>query len=811
MNQYNGDPLYGPSEEGSHSFSIQDYISTVLRGKWIILGSLAVFVLGMIIYTIASKTIYESSSLVLLNIRDLGTSYSITEGTRNPVDNKIANELGQLRSRTMAEAVARKILAVPYLDDLRQELAPVVKAKNPGKDSSRILGGVTQVSSRIQKAMDFTPERESDVIRITAASTDPREAAMLANTYAEVYQSFGISSGRSRVKSRREFLQDQLIAKRRTLDSCENVLKAYMESSGVVSLDAQATRVTSQLSQLEASRDAIDIDLEGLQKTLTTYQERLPEQEKEFVRVMKQANDPYIKQIQEQLANLQIQRDLLANPNNTGVSKEVYAERMKGIEQQINNLQKKLDDRTVSYLQQTPEGMTGAAQSDPAGYLVQAKQKIFDTQMQIQALEAKKTALGNVIRQYENDFGDIPRKSIELAKLQRTRLSAEKLYLLVEERYNDAAIGEKSDFGYIDIIDRAVVSGSPVAPNLLFNLLLGVFLGLGVGGVSVFLLEYLDVRINTPEDLKRRNYHLLSFVGRMDGEGINGTLPLTLTGLAAWAGRIRDRTARKESPAPPAPVQRRKVLYNGKEYDQTLVSLLEPFSPAAEAYRRLRSRLEFALSEDGTRKVVVTSPNPGEGKTTTVANLGFAFAQAERRALIVDSDLRRPAVHTTFGFDLSPGLSEVLTGKVTAQHAIHKNILPGLDVLCAGHLQMRDPEILGSKHMAKFLKDLNQAYDWVLIDASPVLAVSDAATLSAMVDGAVVVVAGGETRIVALERATEYLAGAGGKIVGIVLNKFNAREAYGGFYGSDRYGYYNSAYGNMRPSNGEEKQVKEGA
>jgi tyrosine-protein kinase Etk/Wzc len=811
MNQFNGDPLYAASEEGSHSFSIQDYISTVLRGKWIILGSLGVFVLGMIIFTIASKTSYESTSLVLLNIRELGTSYSITEATRNPIDNKIANELGQLRSRTMAEAVARKMLQEPYLDDQRHDLAPVVQAKNPGKDSSRILSGVAQVAFRIQKAMDFNPERESDVIRITAASADPREAAVLANSYAEVYQSYGISSGKSRVKSRREFLQDQLIAKRRTLDSCENVLKSYMESSGVVSLDAQATRVTTQLSQLEASRDAIDIDLESLQKTLTTYQERLPEQEKEFVRVMKQANDPYIKLIQEQLANLQIQRDVLANPNNTGVSKEVYAERQKSIEQGIANLQKKLDDRTMSYLQALPAGETGAAQADPAGYLVQAKQKIFETQMQIQALQAKKAALGNVIRQYENDFGGIPRKSIELAKLQRTRLSAEKLYLIVEERYNDAAIGEKSDFGYIDIIDRAVVSTSPVSPNLLFNLLVGVFLGLGVGGVTVFVQEYLDVRINTPEDLKRRGYHLLSFVGKMGGPENNGSLPFRLSGFKGRADKLGPVSGKGESAPSSAPAPHSKTTYNGREYDQTLVSLLEPFSPAAEAYRRLRSRLEFALSEDRTRKVVITSPNPGEGKTTTVANLGFAFAQAERRALIVDTDLRRPAVHAMFGFDVSPGLSEVLTGHATAQEAIHKNILPGLDVLCAGHLQMKDPEILGSKHMAKFLRDLNQAYDWVLIDASPVLAVSDAATLSAMVDGAVLVVAGSETRIVALERASEYLAGAGGKVVGVVLNKFNAREAYGGFYGSDRYGYYNAPYGNMKPPNGTENEVKESA
>ena len=583
-----------------------------------------------------------------------------------------------------------------------------------------------------------------------------------------------------------------------------------MESSGVVSLDATATRVTQQLSQLEANRDAIDIDLDALAKTLQTYQQRLPEQEKEFVRVMKQANDPYIKLIQEQLAALQVQRDVLANPANSGAAKEAYSEKLKSIEGQINNLQKKLDDRTVNYLQTLPAGETGAAQNDPAGFLVGAKQKIFETQMQIQALEAKKIALANQIHQYETDFGGIPRKSIELARLQRTRLSAEKLYLLVEERYNDAAIGEKSDFGYVDIIDRAVVSPSPVSPNVPFNLLVGVFLGLAVGLTVVFVREYLDVRVNTPEDLKRKGYHLLSFVGRTDGLNGRGKPASGIAKIRGWGASSSARIGKKSNQEAPPP-QPQKASFNGKEYERTLVSLLEPFSPAAESYRRVRARLEFALAEDRTRKVVVTSPSPGEGKTTTVANLGFAFAQSERRVLIVDSDLRRPALHRLLGLELTPGLSEVLTGHATMQQAVHKNIVPGLDVLCAGELPVRDPEILGSKHMVNFLKDLNQHYEWVLIDSSPILAVSDAANLSALVDGAVVVVSGGDTRLMALERAAEFLGGAGGKMVGVVLNKFDPREAYGGFYGSDRYGHYSSAYGNAHPSNAKENDVKESA
>jgi len=452
MNQLPPDSGYEPIDDAVHTFSIQDYISIILRGKRTIFITFLVGLSAMIVFTLLSKTMYESSSLVLLNFGQR-SSVSLSDQSRAPSDNKIANELGKLKSHILSEAVAQRLLEEPWLNEAKTELAPIVRAKGKSEDSSHALASTDLVAARAARAMDFTPERESDVIRITARSIDPREAALLANVYSESYQEYGVTVGRLRTKSRREFLQNQVASKRRILDSTETVLKSYMEQAGVVSLDAQALRVTQQLSQLEANRDAVDIDLQSLTKTLATYQQRLPEQEKEVGRVMKQASDPYIKLIQDQLANLQVQRDILANPTSGGVGNEVYAEKLKAIEGQIASLQKKLDDRTVSYLSSVPSGEMASAQADPAQYLAQAKQKIFETQMQIQALDAKKTALTNFISQYEKDFGGIPRKSIELAKIQRARMSAEKLYLLVEERYNEAAIGEKSDLGIIDIID----------------------------------------------------------------------------------------------------------------------------------------------------------------------------------------------------------------------------------------------------------------------------------------------------------------------------------------------------------------------
>ena len=275
------DPGYQLMDDGAPSASIQEYISTVLRGKRTIVFSFAAVMLAAIVYTLFSKTMYEASSVVLLNFGQR-SSVSLSDQSRIAGDNKIANELGKLRSHILAEAVAQRLLDDPWLNDAKTVVAPIVTVRKAAQDSSPSFASVEQVALRAAHAMDFTPERESDVIRLTARSTDPREAALLANDYAEAYQEYGVTAGRLRDKSRREFLQNQVASKRRILDSTESVLKSYMEQTGTVSLDAQALRVTQQLSQLEATRDAIDIDLQSLTKTLTTYQQRLPEQEKEL-------------------------------------------------------------------------------------------------------------------------------------------------------------------------------------------------------------------------------------------------------------------------------------------------------------------------------------------------------------------------------------------------------------------------------------------------------------------------------------------------------------------------------------------------
>ncbi len=288
------------------------------------------------------------------------------------------------------------------------------------------------------------------------------------------------------MKSRivREFLQSQMSSKHQQLDNSERTLQSYMTRSGVVSLDAETERVVKQLSQLEATRDALGVEIAAAQKTLSSLKAELAVQEPNVAKAMGESNDAYIKLLQSQIARLEVQRDLIVaqNTQETSVQVGMTADKLGDLDRQVAQLKKTLRSRTESFLGSVvPEGKDQNGSQGSAGVLGLFKQKIIEQQIELDGLAAKKEALDNVIVDYEQQFNQIPQKSIELAKLQRSRLSSEKLYLLVEEKFNEAAITETSELGSVNVIDPAVAPHEPISPRPLVNMALATILGLGAG------------------------------------------------------------------------------------------------------------------------------------------------------------------------------------------------------------------------------------------------------------------------------------------------------------------------------------------
>jgi capsular exopolysaccharide synthesis family protein len=220
--------------------------------------------------------------------------------------------------------------------------------------------------------------------------------------------------------------------------------------------------------------------------------------------------------------------------------------------------------------------------------------------------------------------------------------------------------------------------------------------------------------------------------------------------------------------------------------DPVLITLTDPKSAASEAFRTLRTNIQFAGLDQPCRTIVVTSAGPEEGKTTSVANFGVVAAQAGSRVCVVDSDLRRPTLHRLFKLDNARGVTTALVEGLSFADVAQPTIVPNLSVLTSGPLPPNPAELVGSHRMRECLHAAAVSFDLVLCDSPPVMAVGDAAALAAQCDGVIFVIRVGKTAHDVLRRVVDQIETVKGRIMGVVLNRADLRR--------DGYYHYYRAY-----------------
>ncbi|MCS6845537.1 MAG: polysaccharide biosynthesis tyrosine autokinase [Caldilineales bacterium] len=331
------------------------------------------------------------------------------------------------------------------------------------------------------------------------------------------------------------------------------------------------------------------------------------------------------------------------------------------------------------------------------------------------------------------------RASLETSLLQY-RSSLADLMSKRDEITRAAALAGDS----IRVVEPAEVPLTPVRPRVLLNTLIALALGALLMVVVAFLIEYLDDTVKLPEDAAR------------------------VTGLPALGSLVK---------------------YPGNDGRRKLVALNTPRSVLAEGYRTLRTNIQFSSLDRPLRTLMVTSASPGEGKSTTVANLAVVMAQSGKRAVLVDTDLRRPVLHEIFGVANSVGLTTALLQPAGSDLSsmLQPTGCEGLWLMTSGPLPPNPSELLGSQRMAELVAQLCRQADIVLFDSPPVLAVADAAVLSRLADGVLLVVESAKTPEGAVRRAAQELARAQAPVLGVVITQLSPKLAGSNFYYYDYY------------------------
>lgn len=369
------------------------------------------------------------------------------------------------------------------------------------------------------------------------------------------------------------------------------------------------------------------------------------------------------------------------------------------------------------------QGRSGELQASIEADLNATQSQIAETQDRLEALAGTKDRT--------------PEQETELAALEGRLVTLRSTYATL------LTFSSGSATNLITVIEPAAPPESPIAPRPLLNLVLAVALGLALAVGIAFIVELVRDPIKDPEDVQATlGASTLATIGRMRSDGS------------------------------------RSQIYQ-------LATLLYPRSAAAEAYRTLRTNIEFAAVDTQIRTLLVTSSSPGEGKTVTSCNLAVAFAQAGRSVLLVDADLRKPGVHHLFDLPNIQGLTSLLRNDVGSVAAVvQPTEQANLGVITTGSLPPNPAELLGSQRMRGVLDQLLASADLVIFDSPPLRAVADAAILSSLVDGTVFVVDTKTSRRRAVRQGSEALARAGAHVLGVVLNRMagTGHASYAGYY-----------------------------
>jgi len=704
---------------------------------------------------------YQATASVLILNEDTMESALLNARPADVPKSRNLNSIEILQSRKLAEDVIHVLAESPYKNEL-EIMAERDATGKPVTFDDRVAS--------FQKHTSVALLKDTDVLKVSVSAYSPFETAFLTNALADEYYRYRLNSARSEIGDIRQFLDQQLEVVKQQLSQSEDMERNYKESQGVTALDEETSQKVRQSADFHALYNTTQTELNAQIRRQEYLRKQLAETKGTMVEDVTNATSPMIESLQHEIADKQTRiATIMANPG-PGTDVTVSA-----LEKEVEAIKGKL----VEEVRKVAGG--GASVVDPLKTSQQLFDQLLATEVEVKALTAKAEALREVMQNVDADLERLPQQTLVLARLTRDRELNEKLYLMLNDKYEETRITEAAKSAGIEIVDSAKPPTLPIRPKKKLNIILGILFGLSIGVGIAFLLEILDDTVKTGDDIERLGLTLL------------GTIPLVHTDQII-----------------------RRLRKQGKEFTDSdlhrveakMITRFSPKSPVSEAYRSLRTNIQFADIDKPKRVILMTSTTSKEGKSTTAVNLAVTLAQTGSRVLLVDSDLRRPALHNFFGFDKAYGLTNVLIGSLSLDDVIKPTEVDKLDVITAGDIPPNPAELVASEKMRKFIEDVRARYDHVILDSPPVIAVTDAAILATRVDGALLVVSSGTVNRKEVQRSVALIKNVRSNILGVVLNGLDVKRIYGSYYYYFHYYQYYYYYGSESKKHKKKVRVK---
>jgi polysaccharide biosynthesis transport protein len=772
----NIEPDYIPGSQ-QDEVSLSFYWNILLkRRKFILAVFFAVFAVGAY-FALSSTTYYTAATMIKIepqNPQVMGvgelqplelrgeydyhkTQFELLRG--RPLAAKVISQLGLESNKAFTDAtivspnpISRINSAInrtvrPLVSSLtaffRSKRQPEVSSDVTTNASDKLPLELSVPSGLIQQylqMLQIAPLPATRLVSVQFLSPDPVLSQALANAHAQTFMQLSLESRFGLTKEARDFLDQKKADLRSRLETSEAALNKFRRAHGVVSVEKGENIVVDRLvevnKQLTAAR-AQRIEAESLYRTVENRNNQ------DLAEVMRQG---LVQQLKSSVATLE------AEKARSGTIFKPDHPRIQELNQQIAAARQALAHEIAN--------IVGGIKSGYAAAL------------------AKEQGLQGEADRQQRDALRLKELGVDYTLLQEEVNANRSLYESVLKRLSETNVFNGLGISNMEIAERAAIPLGPSGPNvpmyLIASILSGLFLGIG----GAFIREMLGSAVGTPED-----------VWRSVGLGTLGVVPHVkfLDAKRSLSARVK-RILSLPEPKPAAAKAKppREVIINHS-----------PHSILKEAYRSIRTSLLLSQAEKAPQVILLTSPSPGEGKTVSSVNLAIALAQDGYSVLLMDADMRKGCCHERLGLSRNSGLSNILTGRLSPQEGIRQTPIERLSLMSRGAPPPNPSELLGSRIMKETLKDLREIYDFILIDSPPVIGISDAAILSVLVDGVLLVLDGQNTSTPSAQKAVERLDMVRARLLGVILNAVNLQDPHYSYFRS-----YNQYY-TYRPA-GEE-------